>query len=153
MKDLSKKTLTGRYGRQAKRKRRRPAAVSVPESGLQKQMNETLALYHAKYLRITDNFWNQLRKAWKAGYISDGEYFGFCKTFIGMPDNMALFQITEKYNLCLAAELKTERGKLNPDQRKWQKEIAVQVLRSTEENENSVKDFVAMAKRLREALK
>ncbi len=152
MQNLSKTKLLGRYGRKAKRKRRAPPSVTVPESGLQKQMNDTLAAYNVKYLRISDNFWNELRRAWKAGYISKGEYYRFCATFAGMPDNMGLIQISDNYNLNGPFELKTVRGKLNPDQRKWKKETAVQVLRSTEENENAVVDFVKIAGKLRKLL-
>lgn len=148
MQDLSKEKLLGRYGRKAKRTRKNPT-IKVPESKLQGQMNDVLDAYHVWYIRIENRFWLWLRKQYEAKNISDDMYGTFCETFKGMPDNVCIRSISEKYNLCMAPELKTVKGKRNKDQKKWASEISVPILRTTEENEKAVIDFVAEAERLR----
>ncbi len=145
--NLQKQNQAGRYGRKAKRKRKNPV-IKVKESELQKQMDDTYESYGIKHIRIKTNFWTWFHYAHKAGNVPDKVYYDFCETFKGMPDNIAFIRISEKYNLSIATELKTEKGKLNVDQKEWQEWIAVQVLRSTEENENAVIEFGKKAKGL-----
>lgn len=149
---ISKNNQIGRYGRTAKRKRRKPVELTVPESALQKQMNDTLDAYQIKYIRIEDSFWNWLNSAHKRGEVPDSVYYPFCDRFEGMPDNVSLMPIGDMFNLAFAPELKTPRGKLNKSQKKWAKEINVPILRSTEENEKMVVEFVDTVKRINEWL-
>ena len=141
---LTKQKQSGRYSRKARKKRKNPV-IKVKESQLQKQLNDTLNAYSVRYIRIENVFWNWLVKMHSAGKCPDEVFFPFVDRFKGMPDNMCFVPIGEKYNLCAALEEKTLTGKQNIDQKEWAREMNVQVLRTTEENENAVKRLLHLA--------
>ena len=152
--DLSKEKQSGRYGRKAKRTRKNPT-IKVKESGLQKQMEDTLKAYHIKYVHISDEFWNWFNYGYTpqtAGMpknVPEHIYYPFVEMFAGMPDIDAKIPISETFNLSWTPELKTLKGVLNKKQKKWSKEISVPILRTTEANENGVKDFMKQAERMK----
>lgn len=155
--EIKKIDQVARFGRQAKRKRRRLPSITVPESGLQKQIQDTLDIYHVKYVHIENSFWNWFNVGYADGDLRPKNvppdiYFPFTETFAGMPDIVAWEKIGKIFNLSYTPELKTPRGTRNQNQKEWAKEINIPILRTTEENEAAVVDFVKMAKQLREIL-
>jgi hypothetical protein len=110
--------------------------VTVPESALQQQMDDLLEAYQIKFIRIPDVIW-----AWLQCNASQGVLKFFQKTFGGIPDNVCIVPISKEYNLCLCAELKTEIGKLHGKQKQFEKEVAVQVLRSTQQNIDAINAY------------
>ena len=145
--DLSKEKQSGRYGRKAKRTRKNPT-IKVPESGLQKQYQDTCNALGVKNIHLPGNFCTWFHHAHKAGNVPDKVYNDFWEVFKGMPDNISLIPIGEIFNLAYTPELKTLKGRLSKDQKAWSKETNVPILRTTEENENGVKEFVKEAERL-----
>jgi len=148
--DLSKEKLVGRYGRKAKRIRKNPT-IKVPESGLQKQIEDTLDAYHVKYVHIEDSFWSWFN----AGYANNLPknvppeiYYPFVEMFAGMPDIVSWIRINDNFNLSWTPELKTLKGILKKKQKKWASEISVPILRTTEENVNGVVSFIKEAEKL-----
>jgi len=149
--DLSKEKQSGRYGRKAKRIRKNPT-IKVKESGLQKQMEDTLKAYHVKYVHISDEFWNWFTEGYrnnKKKNVPEHIFYPFIDMFAGMPDIVSWIKINEIFNLSWTPELKTKSGQRNKKQKKWSKEISVPILRTTEANENGVKAFVKEAERLK----
>jgi len=131
-------------------------SVTVPESALQQQMDDMLNAYRIKYIRIQDSQWKWLkriemmldnskttneqigstiRKTFK------GFDFTFKKSFAGLADNILIEPISDNYNLCLCAELKTTTGKLHGKQKLFEKKVAVQVLRSTQQNIDAINAY------------
>lgn len=144
---LDKKTQTGRYGKESKRKRRAPKKIEVSESQIQAQMNDMLEKIGVYYLRISDNFWSWFNQAFKMGKVPDTIYYPFVNTFKNMPDNICLIEINEKYNLACCVELKSEKGKKSKGQRDLAKKIAVQESRSPDDNIEIIQEFLASCKK------
>ena len=139
MQDLSKNAQL-KY-----RTKRKNPAVIIKESQLQRQCDDYLEAFRIRYIRIPDGVWGYL--AYKA---SESVKIWFRKIFGGIPDNICILPINEKYNLCLALELKTKTGKLHGKQKHWSKELAVQISRSPEDTMQIIDEFVKEADRLRD---
>ncbi len=136
--DLSKKAQL-KY-----RTKRKNPGVIIKESELQKQANDYLEAYRIRYIRIPDGVWGFL--AYKA---SEGVKLWFRKIFGGIPDNVCMIRINEKYNLCLAMELKTKTGKLHGRQKHWYKDLAVQISRSPEDTMEIINNFIKDAEKMK----
>jgi hypothetical protein len=116
--------------------RPKKVSVQVPENALQQQINDLLDAYQIKYIRIPDGIWKWLQFNAPHGVL---KYFQ--RIFGGIPDNVCIVPISDKYNLSLCAEIKTTTGKLHGKQKQWKNEVSVQILRSTTENLNSVMEY------------
>ncbi len=139
--DLSKKAqLAYKY-------KRKSVAVTLKEEAIQKQANDYLDIKKIRYIRIPDGVWGYL--AYKA---SEGIKIWFRKIFGGIPDNICMIRINEKYNLCLALELKTKTGKLHGKQKHWYKDLAVQISRSPEDTMQIIDGFEKEAERMKGVL-
>jgi hypothetical protein len=151
--NLQKKDQTGRYGKKAKRRRKNPV-VTVKESGLQKQIEDTLKAYHIKYVHIENSFWSWFNYGYTpetAGQkknVPEHIYYPFIETFAGMPDIVSWIPIGDTFNLSYTPELKTLSGVLSEKQKKWGKEINVPVLRTTGENVKGIVEFVSIAEEI-----
>ena len=142
---FSKKAQCGKHykGTQVKNNK-----IVVPESALQNQLNDLLNQLKLKFIRISDALWT-----WIVYHAPPKIRQMLSAMFGGMPDVITIASISKKYNLCMAIEVKTEKGKLSKKQKTWQDNISVQVNRSTAENEKSVLEFLEMQKKLQEFLK
>ena len=129
-----------------KKKRKRPT-VTVSEDEMQDQCNNILKVLGLKYIRIPDWVWNWLihnAPVQVNNYMSE--------MFAGMPDVLVPIQVSEKYNLLLQLELKTEAGKLSNKQKKWAEKTAVQVSRGVKQNKIIIEEFVEFSDKLRKFL-
>jgi ribosomal protein L44E len=133
----SKLQQTGKFGRKARLTKKTIVALKCTESQLQKQCNDLLDAHHIKYLRIPDWIWSWLKLNAPVQVVKE-----LSGRFGGMPDNMCIRRINDKYNLLMAVELKIEKGKLHGKQKNWYKEIAVQISRTPEETIAKVNDFM-----------
>ena len=142
---FSKKNQCGKHfkGIQVKNNK-----IVVPESALQNQLNDLLLQVQLKYIRMSDTIWN-----WIIHHAPPKIRKMLSEMFAGMPDNIVIAPINERYNLCMAIELKTEKGVFGKKQKNWREEIAVQENRSTKENEKSVLEFLETQKKLQEFMK
>lgn len=137
----TKEQQTGRYGRKARQAKKHVIALQCTESQLQKQCNDLLDSLRVKYLRIPDWIWSWLKLNAPVQVVNElSERFG------GMPDNMCVRKLNDKYNLLMALELKTAKGKLHGKQKTWEKEIAVQVSRTPDETIQKVNEFLGYEK-------
>ncbi|MDD5050982.1 MAG: hypothetical protein PHV93_04590 [Candidatus Pacebacteria bacterium] len=135
---LDKATQTGRFGRKARHTKKNIAALQCTEEQIQTQCDDLLAAYHIRYLRIPDWIWTWLKLNAPPQIVKElSDRFG------GMPDNMLIKKIDDRYNLLMALELKTATGRLRGKQKTWEKEIAVQVSRSPDETIANVNEFIA----------
>lgn len=134
---FSKSQQTGQYGRKARQTKKSIAVLKCTESQLQKQCNDLLDVHHIKYLRIPDWIWAWLKLNAPVQVVKElAERFG------GMPDNMCIRRINDKYNLLMALELKTTKGRLHGKQKTWNKEITVQISRTPDDTIAKIKDFL-----------
>jgi len=128
----------------AYRHKRRNGTPAIKEDALQKQANDYLELKRIRYIRIPDAIWRWL--AYKASeYVK--KWFRFI--FGGIPDNICIIPINDKYNLCLALELKTKTGKLHGKQKHWSKDLAVQISRTPEDTMQIIDEFINEAERMK----
>ena len=128
------------YGKKkqlAYKKKRKNPKVSISESDNQKQCNDLLEAHQIKYLRIPDWVWGWLKHNAPVSVINE-----LSGKFAGMPDNLPLIKLTDKYSLCLGLELKTEAGRLSTKQKRWQKEVGSIVSRSPDDNIEIVNEFM-----------
>ncbi len=136
-----------------RKKRKRPTVtvsegvITVSEDMIQNQCDDTLKALRLKFLRIPNWLWLWIKKNAPIE-VKDC----MSEVFAGMPDNVVIVPVTEKYNLCLQLELKTEGGVLNKKQKKWAKETSVQVSRGVNQNIQIIEDFVEFADKLRRFL-
>lgn len=129
------------------KKRPKKVFIQVPEIALQQQINDLLDAYQIKYIRIPDGIWKWLQ--FNAPY---GVLKYFQKTFGGIPDNVCIVPISDKYNLSLCSEIKTTIGKLHGKQKQWNNDVSVQILRSTTENLNSVMEYKKQIEKCKKCL-
>ncbi len=142
---FTKANQTGRYGKKARQQKKTVStALKCTEDQLQVQCNNLLVGFRLKFLRIRDSFWN-----WATDGMPMKIKKHFVDTFAGMPDNVIIEPISEKYNLCLQIELKTLTGELGEKQRKWADDTAVVVCRTPDETIKEIEDFQEAVKRLR----
>lgn len=118
-----------------KQKRKNPK-VTISESALQKQCDDTLDGYRIIYLRIPNWVWKWLKQN---APVSLMNYMS--TRFAGMPDSIAIKPLKGKYNLALCLELKTEKGRLHGKQKRWAKELNVQISRSPEDTIKEIEEF------------
>jgi len=128
----------------AYRIKRKDGKATIKEDALQQQCNDYLEIKRIRYIRIPDSVWR-----WLAYKASEAIKKWFRFIFGGLPDNICIIPINEKYNLCLALELKTETGKLHGRQKHWSKELAVQISRSPEDTMRIIDEFECEAERMR----
>jgi hypothetical protein len=133
----SKSQQTGQYGRKARQTKKSVVALKCTESQLQKQCNDLLDAHHIKYLRIPDWIWSWLKLNAPVQVVKE-----LSGRFGGMPDNMCIRRINDKYNLLMALELKTTTGRLHGKQKTWAKEITVQISQTPDDTIASVNDFL-----------
>lgn len=138
---LDKATQTGRFGRKARQMKKSVIALQCTESQLQKQCNDLLEAHRIKYLRIPDWLWT-----WIKLNAPEQVKKELSKLFAGMPDNMCIRKLDDKYNLLMALELKTAKGKVHGKQKTWAKEISVQISRTPDETIQKVNDFLSYEK-------
>ena len=119
-----------------KKKRKRPK-VTIKEDAIQKQCDDLLIALRIKYLRIPDWVWKWLKENAPVSVISE-----LSGKFAGMPDDLPLIKLTEKYSLCLGLELKTEAGKLSTKQKRWIKEVGGVVSRSPDDTIEIIDRFI-----------
>jgi len=129
-----------------KEKRKNPK-VHIAEDELQKQCNDVLEAYRIRYIRLPDWVWLWLKKS---APMSIMNYMS--KVFTGMPDNIAILPLNDKYNLALCLELKTETGKLHGKQKHWSKELKVQISRNPDETIAIIEQFVSDAEKIKTIL-
>jgi hypothetical protein len=135
---LDKATQTGRFGRKARTTKKTIAALQCTEEQIQKQCDDLLAIHRIRYLRIPDWIWSWLKLNAPVQVVKElSDRFG------GMPDNMCIRKLDDKYNFLLALELKTATGRLHGKQKTWEKEITVQISRSPDETIAKVNAFLA----------
>ena len=135
---IYKSQQTGRFGRKARNTRKTISALQCTEEQIQKQCDDLLAAHHIRYLRIPDWIWTWLKLNAPSQIVK-----ALSDRFGGMPDNMLIKRIDDKYNLLMAQELKTATGRLHGKQKTWAKEIAVQISRSPDETIANVNAFLA----------
>jgi hypothetical protein len=129
-----------------KEKRKNPK-VTISEDALQKQCNDVLEAYRIRYLRLPDWLWLWLKKNAPMNILN---YMS--KVFTGMPDNIAILPLNDKYNLALCLELKTEKGQQHGKQKHWSKELKVQLSRNPDETIAIIESFLEDAEKLKELL-
>jgi len=138
---FSKQAQTGHYGNKSRLVKHEIAALQYTEDQLQTQCNDLLDAHRIRYLRIPDWIWSWLKLNAPVQVMKE-----LSKRFGGMPDNMCIKKIDDKYNLLMALELKTKTGKLHGKQKTWEKEIAVQISRSPDETIKKVNEFLKYEK-------
>ena len=107
------------------------------EALLQGQLDDLLAAHQIWFLRFPDNFFRWIKMNAPAGI--QRFFFG---VFGGIPDNLCMLRVSDKYMLCCPIELKSKEGRLHGKQKHWEeKGIAVQVSRSPERNISIIKQF------------
>lgn len=134
--------------KQVNRSKRKKPILKVKEADLQRQANDMLNAYQIKYIRIPDSI-----HAWITKNAPEEVKIFFRHVFGGIPDNVCLIPITEKYNLALCLELKSATGKLHGKQKHWKKELAVQISRSTTETIGIIEEYLEEAAYLKEVYK
>ena len=129
-----------------KKKRKRPK-VTIKESALQKQCDDLLKALRIKYLRIPDYVWSWLKRKAPVEIIT-----ALSEAFAGMPDNITLTKISDRYALAMGLELKTEAGKLSGKQKKWIDRNGGVVSRSPDDTIKEVDEFIKVAEILKTLL-
>lgn len=121
--------------------------VDIPESALQRQLDDLLVGLGIRFIRIPDNFWQWLHKYSNAGQRMKkelGYYWG------GLPDTIALLPISDKYMLACPIELKTKKGKTHGKQKHWGHDgLIAQISRSPEQSIDIMKAFIMFAEKLK----
>lgn len=128
----------------AYRTKRKKPSIIIKEDALQQQANDYLEAKRIRYIRIPDKVWG-----WLAYKATEAIKLWFRKIFGGIPDNICILPINEKYNLCLALELKTKAGQLHGKQKHWSKELAVQISRSPEDTMRIIDAFECETERIK----
>jgi len=101
-----------------KYKRKNPI-VDITESQLQKQLNDLLAAYQIRSLRIPDFCWQWLKRNAPIEILKT-----LTDIFGGMPDVIPLVPLDNKYSLSMPIELKVKSRKKHGKQKHWQSTIS-----------------------------
>jgi hypothetical protein len=115
--------------------RRKRKSKIEPENGyigneaqLQSQMDDMLAALGIWDIRIPDAFFRWVKMNAPAHIQA-----AFFRIFGGIPDNLPMVKVSDKYLLCCPVEHKTSRGALHGKQKHWEgKGIPFQISRSPE---------------------
>ncbi len=126
------------------KKKRKCPKVTIKESDLQKQCDDLLKNLRIKYLRIPDYVWKWLKQNAPVEIIT-----ALSESFAGMPDNVTLVKISDKYALAMGLEIKTEAGKLSGKQKKWIDREGGVVSRSTDDTIKEVDQFIKTAETIK----
>ena len=102
-----------------KKRQRKSPVLDITENQLQDQLNDVLDAYQIRYLRMPDFCWQ-----WITRNAPIEIKTALSRAFGGMPDNIALVPIDEKYSLALSVELKVEGRKRHGKQKHWQSTIS-----------------------------
>ena len=118
--------------------------MTEKESDLQKRTEVYLDLRGAPYIRLPDTL---LSGVFANPHISP-QNKKFISSFIkGLPDLVVFHPrmiIKGKYRVTLPIELKTERGKMSPSQKDWQKVIGTIELKGWEAIKKELDEFLAL---------
>jgi hypothetical protein len=112
----------------AYRKKSPRARAIVPEASIQSAVDDYLAVINLRSVRIPDAIWR-----WIAAKAPTGVRMWFGRVFGGLPDNIVLIPLNERYALALLLELKTTAGQLHGKQKTESKRLPWRVARSVEE--------------------
>ena len=123
-------------------------ASNAPEAALQKQLDDYLAIKGVRYIRISDSMFKWLRYA-TLKLQAHGVWAWIAKTFGGLPDNLLLVKISDKYLLATGIELKTKKGALHGKQKHMAEELSYQISKSPEKSMEIVEAFLKEAERLK----
>ena len=126
-----------------KRKRKAPV-LDITESQLQEQLNDTLNAYQIRYIRIPDSIWHWLKRNAPVEIVKI-----MSDAFGGMPDNVCMIPISDKYSLMLDIELKVKGRKKRGKQKHWQSTIS----RTPDENIKLIEEYIEQAEVIKEVLK
>jgi len=123
------------------RKKRKPAEQKppkVPESAIQKQLDDMLEAYGIWTLRVPDSFFKWVKMRTPAGIQAC-----FFRIFGGIPDNLAMLKLTDKYMLCCPIEAKSLTGKRHGKQKHWESQgIPFQITRGTDDSVRIIEQFI-----------
>lgn len=125
-----------------KRKRKAPV-LDITESQLQEQLNDLLNAHQIRYIRIPDSIWRWLKRHAPVEVVTM-----LSRAFGGMPDNVCMIPISDKYSLALNIELKVKGRKKRGKQKHWQSTIS----RTPDENIKLIDEFVKKAEIVKEVL-
>jgi len=132
------------------RRKAAPALPDLPESAIQKQLDDMLEGMGIYFIRIPDNFWQWLHRYSNASANMKkelGHYWG------GMPDTMAFIKVSDKYMLCCPIECKSKEGRRHGKQKHWESQnIAFQISKSPDESISIVQQFLKDAPCIRHFL-
>jgi len=117
------------------------------ESQIQGQADDHIIAKRIKFLRIADFVWKWLKQNAPMHIVK-----ALADRFAGMPDSVLIERVSEKYNLVLQLEIKTEKGELSPKQVDWADETAVVISRSPDETIKEVDEFLEMVERVKKMM-
>jgi hypothetical protein len=117
------------------------------EDQTQEQCNQYLRVKWIKFLRIPNYVWLWLKQNAAIHILK-----ALTDSFAGMPDNVIIERISEKYNLVLQLELKTEDGVMGPEQEKWAEDTAVVISRSPDDTIREVDEFLNTVERYKNGI-
>jgi len=124
-----------------KKRQRRNPTMDITEDQLQGQLNDLLNAYQIRYLRFPDYAWQWLKRNAPIEVLK-----ALTNAFGGMPDNICLIPIGEKYSLALGIELKVKGRKRHGKQKHWQSVVS----RTPDENISIVDQFLKDANHIKE---
>ena len=127
-----------------KRRKRKAPVLQITEGQLQEQLNDVLNAYQIKYLRIPDSVWKWLKYNAPVEVVT-----AMSRAFGGMPDNLCLVPIGEKYSLAIGIELKVKGRKKHGKQKHWQSVLCT----TPDENIKTVQEYLDMVEIIKEVLK
>ena len=102
-----------------KKRQRKSPVLDITENQLQDQLNDVLDAYQIRYLRIADWVWEWIKKNAPVEIKKE-----LSKRFAGMPDNVPLIPIDDKFSLSMPIELKVKDRKKHGKQKHWQSTIS-----------------------------
>jgi len=126
-----------------KRRKRKAPVLDITESQLQEQLNDLLNAYQIRYIRIPDSIWHWLKRNAPVEVIR-----AMSDALGGMPDNVCMIPISDRYSLMLAIELKVKGRKKRGKQKHWQSTIS----RTPDENIALIEEYVKQADIVKEIL-
>lgn len=129
-----------KFPKPTRKKKSRVKKAKTPEAYLQSQIDSLLALRGIKFIRVPDLVYRLC--GWGNNKLKPWEKVALSQAFKGLPDNILMMgDLKGKYFVGMNLENKSDVGKQSAGQKKWAKELPVNVMRTFEEAEKAVNEF------------